>query len=83
MCNRVQKAVLVLAALAMWVSPAAAQVTVGDNANLSAGGDLSFGYSGTSGNRSGSSHALDLGGGCFLRELVVLRIGHGWQAHLN
>ena len=66
MCNRVQNAARVLAALAVWVLPAAAQVTVGDNVNLSAGGDLSVGYSGTTGNRSGSSHALDLG-------------GHGWM----
>lgn len=66
MCNRIQTAALVLAALAMWVLPGAAQVTVGDNVKLSAGGDLSFGYSGTTGNLSGSSHALDLG-------------GHGWM----
>ena len=66
MCQRVQQAVLVLAALAIWLSPAAAQVTVGDNVSLNGGGDLSVGYSGTSGNRDASSHSLDLG-------------GHGWM----
>jgi len=66
MRNRVQNAALVLAALAVCVMPAAAQVTVGDDVNLRAGGDLSVGYSGTTGNLSGSSHALDLG-------------GHGWM----
>jgi len=66
MFNRVQNAVWVLAALVVLAVPAAAQVTVGDNTKLSAGGDLSFGYSGTTGNLSGSSHALDMG-------------GHGWM----
>ena len=66
MRDRVHSAALVLAALAVCVLPAAAQVAVGDNVNLSAGGDLSFGYSGTTGNLSGSNHALDLG-------------GHGWM----
>jgi len=66
MGTRVQNAALLLAAFAVWLSPGAAQVTVGDNVNLSAGGDLSFGYSGTSGNAGLSSHSIDLG-------------GHGWM----
>jgi hypothetical protein len=66
MRNWVQNAALVLAALALSVVPAAAQVTVGNEVNLSAGGDLSFGYSGTSGNQVLSSNSLDLG-------------GHGWM----
>jgi hypothetical protein len=66
MCRQFQNALLVLAALAVWAAPAAAQVTMGDNVNLSAGGDLSFGYSGMSGNRDASNHSFDLG-------------GHGWM----
>ena len=67
MFNRVQNAALVLAALAVWLSPAAAQVTVGDNVKLSSGGNLSLGYSGTSGNRDASNHSLDLGGQGWMR----------------
>jgi hypothetical protein len=66
MSTRIKNAALVLAAFTVWLSPGVAQVTVGDNVNLSAGGDLSFGYSGTSGNDNFSSHAIDLG-------------GHGWM----
>ncbi|MBI4166264.1 MAG: hypothetical protein HY508_11085 [Acidobacteria bacterium] len=66
MCQRVQNAALVLVALVVWLSPASAQVMVGDSVNLRAGGDLSFGYSGTSGNADTSSHSLDMG-------------GHGWM----
>jgi hypothetical protein len=65
MRNWVQNALLVLAALGLWLPPAVAQVTVGDNVNFSAGGDLGFGYSGTSETGNASTHSLGLG-------------GHGW-----
>jgi len=67
MSRRVPSAALVLAALGLWLRPAKAQVTVGDDVSLSAGGALSVGYSGRSGNRDASSHSLDLGGNGWLR----------------
>lgn len=60
-----QNAGLVLAALAIWQVPGSAQMGVGQNVELTSGGDLSVGYSGFNGNRDASSHSLDLG-------------GHGW-----
>jgi hypothetical protein len=51
-----------LAGLLLLVMPAAAQVTVGDNINLNLAGDLFFGYSGTYGENSLSSHGLNIGG---------------------
>ncbi len=67
MGNRLHYSVWVLAALTLCVVPAAAQVAVGDNVSLRAGGSLSFGYSGVSGNNNGSSNALDLGGNGWVR----------------
>ena len=63
----VQNLALVLAALAVSLIPAAAQVNVGQNAEITAGGDISFGYSGFSGNQNSSSHAVDVGGYGWLR----------------
>ncbi|MFB3920963.1 MAG: hypothetical protein ACE145_04535 [Terriglobia bacterium] len=57
----------ILAVLVIAQPPAAAQVSVGQNVELSSGGDLSFGYSGFNGNRDVSSHSLDLGGHGWLR----------------
>jgi hypothetical protein len=51
-------AIIALGALAL---PAAAQVAVSDNVNLSLAGDLSTGYTGGFGD-AGSSHGLGLGG---------------------
>ncbi len=56
------KTVLLLAMLLLWLAPAAAQVTVGDNTNLNLGGSVSFGYSGAYGNTGGSNHGVDIGG---------------------
>ena len=67
MCYRIQSAVLVLAALAAGLLPATAQVDVSEDVNLSAGGSLSVGYSGRSGNMDVSSHALDLSGNGWMR----------------
>jgi hypothetical protein len=67
MGNRVQNAALVLAGLAVWLVPARAQVTVGESVNLNAGGALSVGYSGRSGNTDASSHSLDLSGNGWMR----------------
>ena len=67
MYNRLQYAGWMLAVLVVWHLPAAAQVTVGQNAELSSGGDLSVGYSGFNGNQDASSHSLDLGGHGWLR----------------
>jgi hypothetical protein len=59
----VVKAVFIAAiiALGQLALPAAAQVAVSDNVNLSLGGDLSTGYTGSFGD-TGSSHGLGLGG---------------------
>ena len=65
MFNWVQTAGWVLAVLMFCLLPASAQVTVGQNVELSSGGDLSVGYSGFNGNQDASNHSLDLG-------------GHGW-----
>jgi len=67
MSNRLQNAALVLAGLVVWHLPAAAQVTVGQNVEMTSGGDLSVGYSGFNGNQDVSSHSLNLGGQGWLR----------------
>ncbi len=45
-----------------WLMPAMAQVIVGDNANISAGGSLSVGYNGAFRSSDVSTHSLDFGG---------------------
>jgi hypothetical protein len=65
MFNWVQNAGLALAALMFCLLPASAQVNVGQNVEITSGGDLSVGYSGFNGNQDASNHSLDLG-------------GHGW-----
>ena len=67
MFDRLKKAVRVLAVLVACGLPAAAQVTLGQNAELRSGGSLSFGYSGSSGNYNVSSDSLSLGGRGWLR----------------
>ncbi len=62
MRNRVHKAVLMSAMLLAWLTPAVAQVTVGENTNLNLSGNLSFGYSGDFSETDRSSHGLDFGG---------------------
>lgn len=62
MRNRVHNAFVILGMLLAWLAPAAAQVTAGENTNLSLGGSLFFGYSGSFGSPDVSSHGLDLGG---------------------
>jgi hypothetical protein len=46
--------------------PSAAQVTIGDNLNLSSSGTVNLGYNGTYGNQINSSHALGFGGAAAL-----------------
>lgn len=67
MFDRLQNAGWILAVLVVWHLPAAAQVTVGQNVEITSGGDLSVGYSGFNGNRDASNHSLDLGGHGWLR----------------
>ena len=63
----VQNLALVLAALTVSLMPAAAQVNVGQSTEITAGGDISFGFSGFSGNQENTTHSFDVGGYGFLR----------------
>lgn len=58
----VHKTAVLMGLLLTFVLPTFAQIEVGDNTNLSLGGALSAGYSGTFGSDNGSTHGLDFGG---------------------
>jgi hypothetical protein len=58
----VHRTAVMMGLLLAFVLPTAAQIEVGDNTNLSLGGALSAGYSGTFGSDDGSTHGLDFGG---------------------
>lgn len=51
-----------LLALWVWLQPASAQLTVGENTNLNLTGNISAGYTGAYSNLGSSDHGLTLGG---------------------
>jgi hypothetical protein len=57
-----RKATLFLAGWLFFLVPAAAQMNVGDNVQLTGNGNLSGGYSDNWGNQIGSSHGFNFGG---------------------
>lgn len=57
-----RKAGFNLAVILALILPAAAQITVGENTNLNANGNIFFGYNGVYGNEIDSSHGLAYGG---------------------
>ena len=66
MANRIQTACILLAGLWLLALPTAAQITVGDDLNLTATGTINAGYNDVYGNQIESSHSLAVGGSASL-----------------
>ncbi|HYN15202.1 MAG TPA: hypothetical protein VES66_05365 [Terriglobales bacterium] len=62
MNKKIRDTVLTAAAVMLWFLPAAAQVEVGEDVKLNLSGNLSFGYTGTTGDFTSSGHGLSIGG---------------------